>query len=227
MSSRDKKLAARSGYLSGLLAKNFVKPIHNLAVSGRRVRVLSQHLSQLIPSDRPLTGLDVGCGSGELAAILQARLPQTKISGVDVLVRANAAIQVTKFDGKKLPFPDNSYDFTLITDVLHHTNEPTLLLEECARVSRHFVLIKDHCCQSWWDRMRLVFMDWVGNRAYNVHLPFNYQSKKDWERLYRLANLNCDTTISQLNLYPQPFSLIFDSNLHFITKLSVASSPKI
>ena len=208
-------------------AKSFVKPLHYFAVSQRRVKKISYHLSNLLPYKQSFTGLDVGCGSGAIAKNLQSICPQIKVTGVDVLVRKDAEINITEFDGKKLPFENKSYDFIMLIDVLHHTNNPAVLLEECIRVSRQFILIKDHFCESWWDKVRLRFMDWVGNRAYNVSLPYNYLNYRDWEKLYQASQLTCEVKISQLNLYPKPFSLIFDSRLHFVAKLTISPEARI
>lgn len=203
-----------------ILARRLVKPIHQSVVSGRRIKVLSDRLSKLIPNEISLSGLDVGCGSGELARNIKYLHPQIEIVGVDVLVRGNTAIKVSEFDGKQLPFADRSFDFVMLVDVLHHTSEPLVLLKECARVSRQFILLKDHICESWWDRLRLSFMDWVGNRAYNVTLPYNYQSQDNWNHLFEASRLSCDIKYEKLGIYPQPVSLLFDSALHFVAKLS-------
>ncbi|HEY9668489.1 MAG TPA: class I SAM-dependent methyltransferase [Coleofasciculaceae cyanobacterium] len=209
-----------------LLAKSFVKPLHYFAVSQRRAKRISHHLSSLLPCNQSCTGLDVGCGNGAIANNIQSICPHIKVTGVDVLVRRDAEIDVTEFDGKQLPFENKSYDFVVLVDVLHHTNNPAILLEECVRVSRQFILIKDHFCESSWDIARLRFMDWVGNRAYNVSLPYNYLKYGDWEKLYQTVNLVCEVKVSKLNLYPQPFSLLFDSSLHFIAKLAVPQDTK-
>ena len=55
--------------------------------------------------------------------IVRAR-PDLQVSGVDVLVRPDAHIAVTPFDGRRLPFGDRSRDTVLLCDVLHHTASP-------------------------------------------------------------------------------------------------------
>ncbi|MCX5637089.1 MAG: methyltransferase domain-containing protein [Planctomycetota bacterium] len=195
-------------------------PFHYSAVFRRRVKKLSDHLILLLPRDIPLNGLDVGCGSGEVAKSIEDRCPHIRISGVDVLIRKGTMIKVIKFDGTRLPYEDKSYDFTMLVDVLHHAHDPGILIRECVRVSRKFILLKDHVCESGWDRARLRFMDWVGNRGYDVQLPYNYLSTSDWEKLYRAAGIDCKEKISKLDIYPQPFSLLFDSTLHFVAKLA-------
>lgn len=205
------------------IAQRVVKPLHRSAISGRRVNVLGNHLIQLLPENILLKGLDVGCGSGELSKYVQDRCPETKIYGVDILAREDAVIEVKNFDGIRLPFADQSYDFVMLIDVLHHTDYPQKLMQECVRVTRKFILIKDHNCESWLDRVCLRFMDWVGNRSYNVYLPYNYLSKSDWKKLYQASGIVCEANLSELHLYPKPFSFLFDRNLHFIARLAISA----
>lgn len=203
------------------LSRHLVTPLHASFVSSSRIETLTSSFVQLLP-EGSLQGLDVGCGSGELAARIQEHRHDVRLTGVDVLVREKAFIKVHAFDGHHLPFPDKSFDFVIISDVLHHTDDPEALLKECARVVTGFVLIKDHICDSPLDKATLSFMDWVGNRGYDVSLPYNYLSAASWQRAFRQAGLRIDQRIDQLSLYPQPFSLLFDRSLHFVARLSVS-----
>lgn len=189
----------------------------------RRVSILAKHLANLVPETECLQGLDVGCGSGEVAESIRQLRANVRFQGIDVLVRPQTRIPVREFDGFKIPFPDRHFDFTMLVDVLHHAEDAEQLLAECVRVSRQFILIKDHSCNSFWDDWRLRFMDWVGNRSYGVALPYNYLSTQQWKMLYEKCGLFPKKTIDLLNLYPPPGSLIFDSNLHFISRLEISS----
>ena len=51
----------------------------------------------------------------------------------------------------------------MFVDVLHHTDDPMVLLREAGRVASGFVLIKDHTQNGILAGRRLRFMDWVGN----------------------------------------------------------------
>jgi len=208
---------------SSWVSKRLIKPVHTSVVLGTRIDKLAQFFVQLMP-DIPLTGLDVGCGSGELAMKIQNKRPDIKLTGTDVFVRENTAIKVLEFDGLHLPFEDNSHDFVMISDVLHHTNNPEALLRECKRVAKSFILIKDHICDSTWDKQILSFMDWVGNRGYEVVLPYNYLSTKNWNDIYSRIGLTLEKEFDSLHLYPQPFSMIFDSSLHFVSRLAVCKA---
>ncbi|OAB56899.1 methyltransferase type 11 [Phormidium willei BDU 130791] len=196
-----------------------MQTLHQSLIMNRRVEVLARHLANLIPKTQPLKGLDVGCGSGEIARAIQQLRPYSQLKGVDVLVRRQTVIPVEAFDGQTLPYPDNHVDVVLLVDVLHHTNHPQQLLSECCRVAKQAILIKDHTCNNPFDEVRLRLMDWVGNRSYGVSLPYNYLSSRQWTRLFDELGWYPDVKRTQLNLYPPPFSYLFDGNLHFVTRL--------
>ena len=69
--------------------------------------------------------------------------------------------------------------------------------------------------------MVLSFMDWVGNRPYDVSLPYSFLSKKQWKELFKHIGVNKSVTMKNLSIYPQPFSLVFDGTLHFIETLKI------
>jgi len=135
--------------------------LHEKLVFNRRVEILADCFAQLAPRSARL--LDVGCGDGLIAAVLQNRRPDLIISGIDVLPRSHAHIPVEMFDGSRIPFDDQSFDVVLLSDVLHHTPEPAVLLWEARRVAKHSVLIKDHNRNGLLAGARLRLMDWVGN----------------------------------------------------------------
>jgi SAM-dependent methyltransferase len=201
-----------------------IQTAHQSLIMNRRVTVLAAHLASLIPAGETLQGLDVGCGSGEIAVGVQQLRPQITLQGVDILVRSQTQIPVTQFDGMTLPFPDRHFDFVMLVDVLHHTENPENLLKECTRVSRQFILIKDHYRDSLWDEIRLKAMDWVGNRSYGVALPYNYLSSDRWQSVFQDCNLSNDKILTQLQLYSGLLHWIFDSKLHFTARLQQQSS---
>ncbi len=110
----------------------------------------------------------------------------------------------------------------MFVDVLHHAPDGqgiTRLLSEACRVSRRFVLIKDHLSESRFDFKTLQFMDWVGNRPHGVVLPYNYQSRAQWDRYFSQAGLTVQSWDDRIPIYPFPFSALFGRRLHFVAML--------
>ncbi|MHC4531570.1 MAG: class I SAM-dependent methyltransferase [Planctomycetota bacterium] len=119
---------------------NVVEAVHGRKVLGRRFRVLSEQVSQLIPPESSV--LDIGCGSGDIDKLILERRKDVTIRGIDVLVRQDTAIEVTEYDGNTLPCDDNSYDAVIFIDVLHHTDNIERLLAEAGRVAGKCVILK-------------------------------------------------------------------------------------
>ena len=192
---------------------------HGTLVMSRRVRCLSDHLARLIPHGTKV--LDVGAGSGEIGAALLGKRPDLSIEGIDVLVRPDTHIPVSYFDGKTIPAADGSWDVSVIVDVLHHIEDPFVLLKEVVRVTSKELVIKDHQANSRFDHATLSFMDWVGNRGHEVVLPYNFWSRARWERAFESLGAKVDVFEENLKLYPPPFTWLFDRKLHFFAKLKV------
>lgn len=187
----------------------------------RRAAVLTSHLINLLKGEKALLGLDVGCGNGKISSNIQESCPQIKIEGLEIIVREKTAIQTSQYDGQKIPYADKSRDFIMLIDVLHHTDHCDILLKESIRCAREFILIKDHICDNIWDEKRLRFMDYFGNIADGVPLPYNYFSKAQWNKKFHEHGLIAEKEFFHLGLYPFIFSWIFDGNLHFIAKLRI------
>ena len=198
---------------------NLLEKIHGSYVHNRRVRVLTRELSALLPTYGQI--LDVGCGDGLLAALMQREKTNVVITGIDVLIRDRTHIPVVKFDGTTIPFSDRSFDTVVFVDVLHHTNDPMLLLREAARVARNTILIKDHTLDGFAAGATLRFMDRVGNRRFNVALPYNYWPKQEWLNAFEALGLTLRTWKSKLDLYPRPVDWFLGRSLHFIAQTAL------
>jgi SAM-dependent methyltransferase len=114
-------------------------------------------------------------------------------------------------------------DVVSFVDVLHHTSDARILLREAARVSRRYIVIKDHLREGPFAKATLQAMDWIADYGHDVVLPYNYLSEQEWHEHFRDTNLSLEHWTERLGLYPFPFSLVFGLRLHFIARLRISS----
>ncbi len=98
-------------------------------------------LKNLFP-DKKLRFLDFGCGKGVITEKIHALHPAYTISGVDISSKAlNVAkkrIKNGEFrlidESQHIPYPDNTFDIVLASDVLEHIYDTKTAFRELARV---------------------------------------------------------------------------------------------
>ena len=186
-------------------------------IKARRARVLSGHLARVVP--RNASVLNVGCGDGKIALLLQQVRPDIRVEGIDVRVREKTHIPVQQYGGLQLPYADRSYDTVMLIDVLHHASDPRRLLREAARATRHCIVIKDHLLEGLLAGATLRFMDRVGNRRRFVDFPHRFWRRTQWLDAFRDLELDLELWEEHLRLYGVPWTLLFDRSLHFLARL--------
>jgi SAM-dependent methyltransferase len=109
----------------------------------------------------------------------------------------------------------------MFVDVLHHTDDPEVLIAEAARVARRSIVIKDHTKDGLLAGRTLAFMDWVGNARHGVALPYNYWPRRRWQEMADRRGLRVERWIDRLGLYPWWARWVFERKLHFVARLDV------
>lgn len=107
----------------------------------RRTNALLLETAAVRPGERVL---DLGCGTGALAAHLVAAHPEQRVTGVDLSgamldeARSKLAgaphVRFVQADARALTLPDAAFDVVLSASALHYVPEPGLALAEAARV---------------------------------------------------------------------------------------------
>jgi ubiquinone/menaquinone biosynthesis C-methylase UbiE len=197
------------------------KQLHHRFVFRRRVKVLSAALLSFVNTDIK-TILDIGSGDGTISKLMQDNNRDLKISGIDIMARQNSLIPVRLYDGKHIPYDDDSFDASMFIDVLHHVTNMKELLTEAKRVSRKYILIKDHLYKTSFDFKVLKFMDKVGNKPHGVALEYNYLKQKEWETIFKDMGLKIISKKTRILLYPFPFNLLFGRKLHLVCMLEIS-----
>ena len=193
--------------------------IHERYSYDRRINRLSNHLAEVIPQGART--LDVGCGDGQVAHLIMQKRPDVEIKGIDILVRPYTKIPVAEFDGQIIPYNKADFDVVMFNDVLHHTDDPMILLREAVRVAGKALVLKDHTCDGILAGPTLKFMDRVGNARHGVALPCNYWPEDRWRNTFEILGLSISTWKKDLKLYPRWADLVFGRSLHFVAKLDI------
>jgi len=101
-------------------------------------------ISELIPSGAKV--LDLGCGDGALLAWLKEN-KQVEARGIERrrdLVQQAIARGVTVYQGDLIEaakdYPDQVFDFVILSQTLQETQEPLRVLREMLRVGRHAIV---------------------------------------------------------------------------------------
>jgi malonyl-CoA O-methyltransferase len=99
--------------------------------------------------------LDVGCGKGRFARVLQERNPKADIWGLDIseemLRFVPAGIHTRAGSMTELPFADSTFDFAYATESLEHAVEVERAVKEMCRVVKPGgkIVIIDKNAEHW------------------------------------------------------------------------------
>jgi SAM-dependent methyltransferase len=101
--------------------------------------VLADHYAARLRARRVM---DLGCGAGDSVELFRSVDPDVSWVGVDIEESAEVAertrsdAEFVTFDGRRLPFEDESFDLVYCKQVLEHVEHPRELVAEAARVLR-------------------------------------------------------------------------------------------
>lgn len=154
--------------------------------------------------------LDLGCGAGDFVKIAAGE--SKKVVGTDIsrlavsaLTRKNHLPNVSYrcCAAEKLPFPGKSFDTVVCFEVLEHTKDPRVVLQEMNRI------LKDKgklyvSVPNWfgWDRIKTIsiFRKIFSSLSTGSHLHF--YSPKDWQKIWEQENFR---VIATRPIYIFPF----------------------
>ncbi|MBW7845461.1 MAG: class I SAM-dependent methyltransferase [Bacteroidia bacterium] len=201
-----------------------LKDLHHEYVFLRRIRVISDEIAKQMPQN--ISVLDIGCGDGTISKLISEKSKGISYQGIDIMARPTCAIPFQEYDGSHIPFPDNGFDAAQYVDVLHHVPDEIFkdLLKETMRVSKKYLIIKDHLWENKFDFLTLKFMDWVGNAPHGVKVIYNFKTEKFWRETFEELGLEIVSMNKKIPLYPGVFNWLFGRQLHFVAVLKKKNS---
>lgn len=113
---------------------NDYRSIHtdNVKISGADSFYFARHkvqqLMQFESSTANARMLDIGCGDGATELFISQYMPSWKVEAVDISEKSISCAKEKKipnavfsvYDGKNIPFEENSFDILFIAAVMHH-----------------------------------------------------------------------------------------------------------
>lgn len=184
---------------------------------------VTDYIARFLPSG-PLKIVDVGSGDGYLGAVLQAYRPNTVVIGVETQRRelTRPGFEPVIYDGLHLPFPDRSFDVAIVTNVLHHADDQLAVLAEACRVTRRRVIVKDHLANGMLDRLKIGFLDILGNRRFGADTQGDYLDRAQWTAMFaRLPGARV-TWYEGLSFRTGGLALVFPNRLEIMFTLDFA-----
>jgi SAM-dependent methyltransferase len=163
--------------------------------------------------------LDVGCGDGTNVTRVAEMVGAERLEGVDVLVRPTAVIPVIAYDGRRLPFPDRSFEAVTMIDVLHHCDDAGQVLREIMRVADRVVAIKDHFAFGPLSNRLLYAMDIAGNAKDGIPSPGHYFSPPQWVEMIHQAGGRITALDWPLRTHDLPWRLVGWPALQFTARV--------
>lgn len=101
--------------------------------------ILASFAAEITPRARVI---DIGAGKGLLAQALTRQL-DARVTMVDVVSYNQTNLPLTICTSHALAFADHSFDYALLSFVLHHTCDPAAILREALRVARTVIVIEN------------------------------------------------------------------------------------
>jgi ubiquinone/menaquinone biosynthesis C-methylase UbiE len=134
--------------------------------------------------------IDIGPGNGAISRYLFNKRQIDTIL-VDVADKREEYAEDLKFliyNGKKLPFKNDSFDTSLLVTVLHHIYNPEEVLKEAIRVTRNKVVIVEDVYNNLVEKYQTFIADSLANTEFFGH-PHSNKSEKEWLKLFDKLNL--------------------------------------
>ena len=147
----------------------------------RRAEGFISHFGDFVP--RQSRVLDIGGGWGYYAEPLR-RERDCEVTVLDVVEPRFRRAPVVTYGGDRIPFPDQSFDVSLLVTVLHHVPSPEKVLAEAQRVTRRFVVVIEDIYRTAPGRLWTILRDSFYTLEFVGH-PRQFRKKEEWFECFR------------------------------------------
>lgn len=176
---------------------------------------------RLVTEYAPVNGdifLDFGCGNGAQTLLFEKDFPV--VIGVDIGIvhlgelkkeagkrGAGEKVLAVCYDGKRIPLPDASVDYSVSFEVLEHVKDEDQVLRELSRVLRPGGTLAISVPNRWWifethgadlpflRWNRVPFFSWLPKKIHDRYARARIYTKKEIERKLRSAGFDIERKI--------------------------------
>lgn len=158
-------------------------------IERRVVAAFDRRLAELVRGLAPRRVVEIGCGEGNVVALVKEAVPGCFYAAVDIdqelleKSTAKGADQTVLIDPERplrLPFPDRDFDLALLIEVLEHVPRPDSTLAEAARLAG--AAIASVPFEPWWRMLNLLRLRYIG-RLGNTPGHINHWGRAGLRRL--------------------------------------------
>ena len=214
------------------IIKYFLKKLRFLVLRNQREVNISNVLERLIKKDKKNINI-LDFGSGKDPIIAKYLINKFKKKSVNIKIDCydfynkktlkflNKQNQFLNFyDVREFYKNKKNYDYSLIIDVLHHvgvdnTNDINKILKNLKKKSK-IVIIKDHFEWSFFSRILLIFMDFIGNYHNDVFIPNKYFTQYQFNEILSKNDITIKKKILNKRYHSKIFLFLSNPKLHFI-----------
>jgi ubiquinone/menaquinone biosynthesis C-methylase UbiE len=133
------------------------------------------------------TILDVGSGTGIIAQLIKEKIG-ANIKCIDVIDISKTDIPLKIYDGKNIPYKNNSFSAVMCNFVLHHCEDLEKVIEEMKRVSKSKILILEDIPESLFDKFFIKFHALFSKISYGSK-NMEFYNIKGWKNIFRKHKL--------------------------------------
>ncbi len=134
------------------------------------------------------TIIDIGAGTCRIARYLSDTF-ELEVTPLDIVDYNKTALQLTLYDGKRIPFAEGIFDIALLIFVLHHCRDQEMMLKEALRVAKKVIILEDTPTGNIEKRMWR-FWDWLLNLGRDISMLYSSRSDENWLCLFKRLGLN-------------------------------------
>ncbi len=169
--------------------------------------IVDSFASAITPGSRII---DIGAGKGLLALEMATRF-EARVTMVDVAQYNQSGLPLTVCDSRALAFADDSFDFAVLSFVLHHTPKPERILQEALRVAPQVIVVENDVRGRWREWLTRAIDSWPALR-YGTPPCYVAYPRDQWLQVFRC--FPADTRVLK------EFSLEFGFFQNFAVQLS-------